>query len=622
MVVAGFGITYLSGLPLTLEERIAFGTVVGALASTLAGFLLSLAVGLSVLTVLAGLGLALAVGAFGAWRSVPLLAADWGGARARWRSPLGAAGHPWPLLVLLAVCWAWTIHFLAQAYVYKPAGLYAGYVNIWGDWAAHLTYAGSFAYGRNLPPEFPVDPGNHLGYPFMVDFLAAELVSLGSRLTSALPLSSGLLALVFPAVFYLAGVRFLAGRAAAFVGVFVFLLAGGLGFTFLAGDLDRVGLAALQHLPREYTLDRDHNYQWLNPVLAYLVPQRSTLFGFSLVLITTVLLWLALAQPGWRPFWFAGVLAGLTPLFHVHAYGTAVALAAFWAAMHPRRHWVAYFGPALVLGLPALFWMWPPAAGSVRWLAFWLADSEGHHDSPVWFWLKNLSLFVPLLLVAQLWPRLLATGFAAHFAPLWLWFLVPNFLVFQPWDWDNTKFFVFWALFGSLLVGALLARLWQRGLEGATLAALAMVLLGLSGTLDLVRASDFSVNAVLFTDSKGLQAADWVRQNTDARAVFVVAPEHNSPVPTLGGRRVVAGYPGWLWTYGLTDFYDKETDVQRMLHGEADTPDLVRKYHVSYVMIGIQEVSPPVSADVEYWSRNADVVYSNGEYTVYRVRSG
>src|SRR5438132_2918211 len=110
-----------------------------------------------------------------------------------------------------------------------------------------------------------------------------------------------MLGLAFPAVLYLAALRFTGGRAAAAIAVFVFLLSGGLGFIYLGDDLRRFGLSALTHLPREYTLNRDVNLQWLNPVLAYLVPQRSTVFGFSLVLIVLVTLWIALHERlGWR----------------------------------------------------------------------------------------------------------------------------------------------------------------------------------------------------------------------------------------------------------------------------------------------------------------------------------
>ena len=331
--VAGFGTTYLSGVALNLEDRIVFGAVLGAAAVSATTFVLSLVVrDVTTITVLTGLALALVVGGVGLLAGRGRLVGDWLDLRVHWRRAV-------PLVAVFAVCGAWTVHFLHQAYVYTPAGLFAGYVNIWGDWAAHLSYAGSFAYGHNFPPAFPIDPGHHLGYPFMVDFLAADLIPVGLSLTEALTATSGMLGLAFPAVLYLAGARFLGGRAGAAIGVFVFLLSGGLGFVIFGSDLLHEGLPALVHLPREYTLERDHfNLQWLNPVLAYLVPQRSTLFGFSLALIVLVLIWIALRERlGWRPFLFAGVASGPLPVFHVHAWGTVVALSAIWALFNRRR---------------------------------------------------------------------------------------------------------------------------------------------------------------------------------------------------------------------------------------------------------------------------------------------
>src|SRR5207249_3771540 len=418
------------------------------------------------------------------------------------------------------------------------------------DWAAHLTYASSFAYGRNFPPQFTIDPGHNLGYPFMIDFLAAGLTAFGTSLTSSLVLSSSLLALAFPAVMYLAGLRLTGSRLAAFLAVFVFALAGGLGFVFLAGDIDKLGAAALQHLPREYTLDRSRNYQLLDAVLAYLLPQRSTLFGFPVALITVAGLWLARGRDDWRPYTFFGALVGLLPLFHVYAYGTLVALALFWALIERRREWLAFFVPALILGLPQLAWMWPPAGNHLRWQLFWLADTDGHSDGPLWFWLKNTSLFIPLLLAAFVWRGTLPAGLALRLAPLWLWFLVPNLMVFQPWDWDNTKFFVFWWLFGSVAVGAVLARLALRGVDGVVLAGALAIVLCLSGALDVGRALDLQVSSFEFTDAGGLKVASWVRENTGPDAVFLTASDHNQPVTALAGRRVVCGYTGWLYTYG------------------------------------------------------------------------
>src|SRR5207245_8448479 len=195
------------------------------------------------LTVLVGLASAVGAAAVGLIRYRAQVIADWSAARRRWMSGWRAPGHPWPLLAVLVVCGAWTVYFLHQAYVYTPSGLYTGYVNVWGDWAAHLSFAGSFAYGHNFPPQYPIDPGHRLGYPFMIDFLAADLIPLGLSLTQALTATSGALGLALPGVIFLAALRFTAGRAAAAIAVFVFLLSGGLGVVYLLGELQRCGLS-------------------------------------------------------------------------------------------------------------------------------------------------------------------------------------------------------------------------------------------------------------------------------------------------------------------------------------------------------------------------------------------
>jgi hypothetical protein len=159
--------------------------------------------------------------------------------------------------------------------------------------------------------------------------------------------------------------------------------------------------------------------------------------------------------------------------------------------------------------------------------------------------------------------------------------------------------------------------MFQRGPGTAIVASGLLVLLGLSGALDLARASDYSVSAVQFTDSGGLKVADWARANTSPTALFVVADEHNSPIPTLAGRRVLIGYPGWLWTYGMPDYIQKGEDETLILKGAPAAMDLVRRYGVDYVMIGPQEI--PRGASRAYWDQHGELVYDNGEYAVYRV---
>jgi uncharacterized membrane protein len=263
--------------------------------------------------------------------------------------------------------------------------------------------------------------------------------------------------------------------------------------------------------------------------------------------------------------------------------------------------------------------MWPPSGSGLRLQVFWLADSDGHKDGPVWFWLKNTSLFIPLLAAAFLWRGTLGRALALRLAPLWLWFLVPNFFVFQPWDWDNTKFFAFWTLFGSLAVGAVLARLGAAGSEGRVLAAALLLLTCFAGALDVSRALDFQVSSVKYTDSGGLKVAAWVRENTPATAVFLTSTDHNEPVTSLTGRQVVCGYTGWLFTYGLNDYFTRERDADLMLSGQAGTDQLISQYHVAYVVIGPQERNGEAHASDAYWQQHAAQVYSADGYSVYKL---
>src|SRR5260370_10591233 len=131
------------------------------------------------------------------------------------------------------------------------------------------------------------------------------------------------------------------------------------------------------------------------------------------------------------------------------------------------------------MGAPAGGWMWPPAVttycgehpafAGICFQPGWLSPANLYRDGPIvaawnfgWFWIKNTSLLIPLMIAAHFLRRWFVTNFPIWFTPMWLWFIVPNLIVLQPWPWDNTKFFIFWALLGSVLVGGVLAGVLPR----------------------------------------------------------------------------------------------------------------------------------------------------------------
>ncbi len=628
LIAAGYGLTYFSGLPMLSEERLFYGVVIGTMVGALSVLLIALVAGLGIAALGLGAALALAAAALAVYLSRSQTGDDLRdlghrALRAPWRE------RPWPLALLLLVTWPYGIRLVGRALFLDHGALATGYQWIIADWSSHLAFAASFAYGDNFPPEIFTDSGHPFAYPYMADFLAGALVPLGATLPQALVLTSGVMLLALPGVMFFAGARLLGDRLAAFLAVLVFALSGGLGFLYLLPEIDRGGLGVLRHLPHEYTFMPGNHIR--NVVVSFLLAQRSMLYGIAIPLVAFAVLMSALRTPGWRPFVFAGAVVGLSPLFHVHGFGTALALPAFWALSNRRRHWIGFFLPAVVLAAPALLLELRPGPNQEACARLfgvgpcldvgWLAAKEGSRNF-AWFWFTNTGLLIPLMVAAQLIPGIIQSAFARLSWPIWLWFIVPQIWRFHYEEWDNMKFIIFWLLFGSLLAGGALAWLAKRGRKGVALAAAAGLVLGASGALDLYRALDRSLNQAIFINSAGVKVASWVDLHTDPHAVIAAAPVPTEPVLALSGRRLVIGWDWSVRGIGYADVAGRERDLAEILGGGDQTDNQIRRYHVSYVVVGPEELGLGYPGTAGYWSAHGRLVYDDGGYRIYRVATG
>ena len=439
-------------------------------------------------------------------------------------------------------------------------------------------------------------------------------------------------------------------------------LVGGLGFLSLfhdlhpvqpgiAGDLGAL-VASIVHPMHacgsnpqqlcEYTLDRSVGFQWLNPVLAYLVPQRSTLFGFALGLIVVSIAWYARSSGRRREFLVAGLLLGLMPLLHASSYfdlalffsGLAALDVTVAAVAHrddtsrairSALNWAYFLVPAAVIGAPQVLLILPPAAYNHSFLRSqfgWMSVTTDYHLNIVVFWLLNTALLIPLALTAYFMGRGGKPGLMRFVVPAWLLFILPNLVILQPWDWDNTKWFAWWAIFAAILAGVVIAQLGRRGPVPGALAVLLLLATTASGGLDLVRASQRDIPGVsyrlLTTDE--LHVAAWARGNTPEAAIFLTGWQNNHPILTMSHREVVMGYPGWIWTWGLNDDH-RQADITAMYRGMPGTDEMLRKYRVSYVVIGPEEMDAQngPGADLAYWQSHHRLVFQSQDYQVFSV---
>jgi hypothetical protein len=632
--VAGVGLTFVSRLPWDLEGRLAIGVPLGLGTAALFTWLAAIPIGMSVWPVVIGaIGVVALIAACVRWT-------DW---RARLKTEAAEARRRWhslealPLGLLLVLAAFFFIPFYSHALEQLPDGLHVGYFTMLGDWAAHLSLAQYFATARHLlPPENPWFAGTNLNYSFLPDFSSGMLTHLGVGVEAAMSLSSALLAIALVVVFYSTALRLTGEPWAAMVAALILFLGSGLGFLRIfdevvptdSGPFGWVGglVNVIGSPPHEYTMDPSQGYQWLNPILAYVLPQRNTLFGWSLGLLALSLIW-----HGWKSrepheLLIAGFVVGLLPLFHANTYLALLMITGGLAVLGWRRwrEWLRFFTPALAVGAPLFLMLLPPTRylhSFLRVQLGWMASTEGHHDNILWFWFINTGLLIPLALIALLADRWGRPELRRFLVPVWLLFLIPNVLILQPWDWDNTKWLLWWAIPASMLAGVVIVRLARLRRVLAPVAALLVLVQVASGSLDLDRAwqGHLNVPQLLLLDNEGLALAAWTRWNTPPDAVVLTSWAFNHPVRVMGGRVLVMSGLVSLWTTGI-DYRERRQDVLAMYQGDLDSAALLRRYHVGYVVIGPDELKE-IGANAAYFQQHYPMVYRSpaGSYQVFKV---
>ncbi|HEX2034440.1 MAG TPA: hypothetical protein VHS99_09670 [Chloroflexota bacterium] len=631
------GVTALRRLraPLTPLEQVAYGVPLGVVVASLATLPLAWAFGLSAVLV-GATGLLCGAGAFLLWPAWPRRSARPAAAGGRAGGLLASAAGavrvrsaPLAALVVGAFAVRWAVLW-SGALTYDAQGLWAGHVNLWGDWSLHLGDTASFAYGGNLPPQQPRLVGHAFAYHYLAAFTGAMLVTLGLDAAAALSLHSFVFSVLIALGLLAFGRRLTGDTGVAALALVLFLLGGGLGWlvTVAAAAGSTEGLRALLQHPWDEQAQRAANFQWKDVYFNLIMPQRAYLYGLPLALLVLTLLFAAVQQQGRTHYLVAGVVAGLLPLAHL---GTLLALALLTPALallFPSRRWVLFFAAWVVIAAPQLGLLLGSEhqAGAVRLQVGWMAGD----DAWPWFWLKNLGFFLPLLGLALVRRRGMPVPgyrFLWAFMPV---FVAGNLVVFQPWAWDNTKIFVYWFLGVCILVAALLAHAWRahpvhpeqdvmHSVRAAAVhglvagAVLVMTLPGLLANLDQLLGKDRH----LLLTAEELRVAAAVREQTPRRSVFAVGLQHNHPVTVMTGRPVVMGYPGWLWTHGY-DYTERERDLRTIYAFGPNAPELLKKYGVSFLVMGPTE-RQQLGGDSAAYRQHYRTIVRSANYEVFAV---
>ncbi len=560
-------------------------------------------------------------------------------------------------LTLIGAYLQWT-HNLMPA---PDGSLHVGQ-STYGDLPLHLSIISGLRNAA-FPPEYTILPGARLSYPFLADSLSASFLLMGFSLRAAV-LFPGILmtALTFFGYGLLAA-RMADTRRGAALACLFFFLNGGLGFLYLVdmqgAVLGTYGSNELQSVkglwerirlvldgwyqtPANHAEFSTYNLRWSNVIADMMVPQRTTLAGWCLLLPCMYLLYDALRPrtlPGmgqgtaerktdWRQTVLLGLWAGALPMVNTHCF-LALGLMSLgwmiWDLTRRRREFARAVIPWAVYGLlaaaaaaPQLFaWTFRQSVGNGQFLQFqfnWVNGEMGILDGYLWFYIKNIGLPFLLILIALLENnekrRFLAIG-------AFLIFLPAEFIRFQPNAYDNNKLFYIWYMICAVIAAdyglELLGRL--RGLRARpAIAVLAAACCFFTGTLAVAReiVSDYE----MFSRAD-VEAARAVEEMAGEEAVFLTGDQHINFVSSLAGRKIVCGPDLWLYYHGFGSVIgERHRDVQRFYEDPENSRDVLDKYGVDYILLSSHELYN-YDVDTEALNAGYPLLYDRDGIKIY-----
>ncbi len=538
--------------------------------------------------------------------------------------------------------------YLQYTHVLRPDA--AGVLHVgqatYGDLNLHLGIATSLRDAA-FPPEYSILPGTKLGYPFLGDTLSTSMLLFGLPLRWAIIVPGTLMmGLVF--VGYLLLAERVLGRRPVVIGlaVLLFFLNGGLGFVHQL-DMSLRDPSRLEAIFTGFyktpTNQPDLNLRWSNVIADLMVPQRTLLTGWMLVLPALYLLYDGIETRALRTFVLLAIFAAGMPLVHTHSF-LALGLCsggwlcyALWCSFRegrrasliaelPRAEGFrllrcagVYLAITLALALPQLieFAFDQTLSGNSLRLQFnWVNNSAGRGmiDGYFWFWIKNVGpgfiLLLCALLDADKRRRLLASGAFAIFVVAEIW-------LFQPNEYDNNKLFYVWYMLAALLIADYAALLWRKlsDLRGRwILAAVFVVASLLSGSLSIARevVSDYQ----LFS-ADSVACAAYAEAEIPRDAVFLTGEQHQNPIAALAGRKIVCGTTLYLHFHGLYPT-ERRMDIQRFYLDPANNLDVLKKYGVTHILFSDYERG-------DYGDKRPildtlfPASFEEGDYTIYEV---
>jgi hypothetical protein len=531
------------------------------------------------------------------------------------------------ILPIALIIWIlMTNHILAP---YENGGVSSGQCT-YGDLHMHLSFITSIAEQKDFPPMYCQLSGTSLNYPFFVDMLSSSLHLFGTPLRWAVLVPSYVISLLLVMGFYILSYTLTGKKSVAVLASVLFFLNGGFGFAyFIDGSKADPTLFTrifkdYYHTPTNYT---DGNIRWVNTICDMIIPQRTTMAGWCMIIPALWLLIEAVKSKKRSLYIMLGILAGCMPMIHTHSFLALGIISAvmFFAYLYGEKdrvgyikNWVIYGAIVFVMAFPQLmFWTFRQTSGNESFLR-WSFNWVNKNDPYFWFYLKNwgiIALFlIPAVLHTSKENKKLLAGCA-------LILLIAETIVFQPNEYDNNKLIFIVFMMCVIFVSDYLVYLCDKLKEvrGRAFFAVVVVLAGtLSGALTIGREYVSGGQYQTFTEDD-IEFSEYVKENTDPHAVFLTGTEVTNPISALAGRTIYLGSSAYVYFHGFgEEFSKRDQEVKNAYSGTyEEMKKLCDENGITYIFVGRSERND-YSINENMLSK-MEKIYSKGGNTLYKV---
>lgn len=532
-----------------------------------------------------------------------------------------------------------------------------------GDMNMHLGFITSIATSTNFPPVYSIFPMESLSYPFLCDSISSSIYVFGSSLRFAY-----LLPMVFAfaqviVAFILIMKIWLKDDRKVALAIILFFFNGGFGiYYFINGDFENFTriFTAFYETPTNYTSE---NISWVNVMVDMLIPQRATLFGWSVLFPCIALL----LQNKKRNFIVLGFLAGALPLIHTHSFLALAIISAcylvaslcknsakpikvlllafpvFFAVLQffigyeidflmylslalvvlilgvglvfafkngvnfsELKGWIIFLSITLVLALPQLFgFTFTQSDGFVRSCFNW---NNNGADGYILFYIKNLGLMALLYYPAVLYAKKRSLQIAS---PIIIIMLLSEMMVFQPNVYDNNKLILVAYLF---LCGLVADFVIEKFFAKKIILGFTILIFSISAVLTIAR--EFNASYELYGE-EALDFVEYIKENTEPDDIFMTNDRHNNEISSLSGRNILCGSPSYLYYHGV-DYSGVASMICNMYENPSQYYEYFESFGVDYVVVSSYELNN-YNVNLEEIEDLFELVYESSSIKLYKV---